>query len=272
MSLYIIDRKLTTTPEEKSMSGVLALVITLALIAILWFVHIRVPDPPFDIKQGAVELDFGMIDGGLGSPDAGGPSLTPPAQGGDDGGEQADNAAGGYGEVVTNEGDKVKTPALPPIKPPVSKEDPRAAAARAKLGKRGTTGPGTPDGWKKGSGSTGSGPGTTPGQHGPGTGTNPGRKGTGSVTGDFTNYKIQAGTVAVNADGEGVIACRVRVECNGSWSIVSVELRGTTYTGSSADANMRRVFTEALANTRFIKTGEICPETKVVKANIVKSY
>lgn len=276
MSLYIIDNKLTTTPGQKSLSALISLVVTLALIAILWFIKITVPNPPFDIKQGVVELDFGIVDGGFGAPDQGGPSETAPARGGEEGGGPAAPQSGGYGDLVTNDADKTLTKQLPAINPPVSEDskiDPRLKSRTGSSTKKTGTGttPGDPNGWEKGTGTAGSGPGRNTGVSADG-GRVPGIRGTGNVTGEFTKYRIQSGSVNISADGEGIIACRVSVDCSGKWTIMAAGVRGTTYNGSLADANIRKVFSDALRNTKFVANGTDCGETKTVTANIIRAY
>lgn len=276
MAFYVVEEKLSSTTKEKLTSGVLSIVISSGIIMLLWFLHITVPNPPFDVKQGVVILDFGLVDGGFGAPDQGGPSPTPPAEGGPNGEEGGSpTQAGGMGAVVTNDGANPKTVSLPPIDPPASTTpsvDPRLKNRLGKVGKRTGSGqPGDPKGWEGGSGNTGSG-GTnnTGGVHGDGTGTRPGGKGSGVFSYKFTNYKLSSSVRTVNADGEGDIVCRVSVDCAGRPSVIEYGSRGTTYTGSGA--NMRAVFDYFLGNSTFTKVGERCPESGLVTLTVKTGY
>ncbi|MBS3913805.1 MAG: hypothetical protein KG003_04860 [Bacteroidetes bacterium] len=269
MATYIVEKNLTTTNAEKATSWGIALVISSALIFLLWFLHITVPNPPFEVKQGVVELDFGMVDGGFGQPDQGGPSPTPPAQGGEvsDGG--APNAAsGGYGDIVNNDADNSNVN-LPPIEPPQSSQpsgDPRLGRL-GKVGSRTGSGqPGDPNGFPGGSGRTGSGSG---GNNGGVTGIGgrvPGTRGNGLYSYNFANFKLQSDVTKVNADGEGDIVCRVSVDCGGRSSVIEYGSRGTTYSGSLG--NMRQVFDYFLSKSTFVKIGEKCPESGYVTLKV----
>lgn len=273
MSMYIIQENLSTTVKEKITSGVLSAIISTALILLLWFIHLSVPNPPFEVKKGVVILDFGLVDGGFGAPDQGGPSATPPAQGisgGENGGSPAQT--GGYGDLVNNDNSDATT-ALPPIQPPVSKNPVSAIDKyKDKIGKRGgSTGKeGTPDGWPDGTGTTGSGPGGKTGVTGDGTGTRPGGKGNGVYSYNFTHFKLNSTVRSVNADGEGVIACRVSVDCAGRPSVIEYGSRGTTFTGSQA--NLRSVFDDFLGKSTFTKTGEKCPESGIISLTVKRTY
>lgn len=267
--MYVIEENLTTSTNEKLTSGGLALLITAALIFILWFLHITVPNPPFEVKQGVVLLDFGLVDGGFGQPDQGGPSPTPPAQGGpQEAGGGSTAPAGGFGNIVTNDGVK-NTPALPPIDPPASTTpsmDPRLKD-RLKVGTRTGNGqPGTPNGFPGGSGTTGSGPGGSSGGVTGSGGNKPGGAGNGVFSYNFTHFKLSSSVTKVNADGEGNIVCRVSVDCAGRASVIEYSSRGTTYTGSQS--NLRQVFDYFLSRSTFTKIGEKCPESGLVTLTV----
>ncbi|MCC7296695.1 MAG: hypothetical protein IT244_00060 [Bacteroidia bacterium] len=271
MSSYIIENNLSTSTNEKLTSGGLALVITAGLILILWFLRISVSNPPFDVKQGVVLLDFGMVDGGFGAPDQGGPSPTPPAQGGetgDDGGGQTQ--AGGFGDIVNNDAVK-NAPSLPPINPPASTSpsvDPRLK--NRKIGTRTGNGqPGDPNGFPGGSGRTGSGTGGNNGGVTGNGGKRPGGVGNGVFSYNFTNFKLSSTVTKVNADGEGNIVCRVSVDCGGRASVIEYGSRGTTYTGS--ESNMKQVFDYFLSRSSFSKIGEKCPESGLVTLTVKTS-
>lgn len=272
--MYVVEEKLDSKPSEKITSGAISLVLTALLIGLLWFMKISLPNPPFETKkEGVVELDLGMIDGGYGNPNDGGPSLTPPAQGdnsGDDGGTPT--PTGGEGRVITNAGEN--TVKLPSTDPPKRSEDPEEAAlkARLKIGKRtgsSSSSEGNPNGWPGGTGRTGSGGGTnTGGVRGDGTGSNPGNRGKGLVSAYFTNFRLVSDVTEVASEGTGTIVYEVRVECDGSFRIIGGEAAGTTYTGGDS----KQVFTSVLKRSSFRKTGETCPETGKVSVNIKRSY
>lgn len=272
MSLYVVEEKLDSSSSDKLKSGLLALLISMMLVALLWFIRISMPDPPFEVKEGILELDMGVIDGGFGNPNDGGPSLTPPAQGdgaGDAGGNPV--VSGGEGKVVTNESDN--TVKLPPIDPPKrsdNPEDPALAKRLGKIGKRtGGSTEGTPNGWPGGKGTTGSGGGpNNGGVRGDGTGTRVGDRGRGVVSAYFTNFKLISDVQQVPAEGTGMIVYEVKVECDGSFRILGGEAAGTTYTGSDSKA----VFSYVLRQSSFRKVGETCPETGKVYVNIKRSF
>lgn len=267
MSTYILSGKLTSTPGEKITSGGLALIISAALVFILWFLRITVPNPPFEEKQGVVILDFGLVDAGFGQPDQGGPSPTAPALGGETGSSSSPSQSGGYGPVVTN--DQPNTPALPPISPPASTTpsmDTRLKDRLSKIGNRTGTGqPGDKDGFPGGTGSTGSGPGGNTGVTGNG-GSKPGGKGNGVFSYNFTHFKLTSTVTKVNADGEGNIVCRVSVDCAGRASVIEYGSRGTSYTGSAS--NLRAVFDYFINRSTFTKIGEKCPESGLVTLTV----
>lgn len=268
MRMYVIQEKLTTSPGEKMTSGGLAIIITAALVFILWFIKITVPNPPFEVKQGVVILDFGLVDGGFGQPDQGGPSPTPPAQGGETGASGSSPApSGGYGPIVTN--DQPNTPALPPISPPASTSpsvDTRLKDRLSKVGKRTGNGqPGSANGFPGGSGSTGSGPGGNTGVTGSG-GNRPGGVGNGVFSYNFTHFKLSSNVTKVDADGEGNIVCRVSVDCAGRASVIEYGSRGTTYTGTQS--NLKKVFDYFLSRSTFTKIGEKCPESGLVTLTV----
>lgn len=272
--MYVVEEKLDSKTSEKISSGLMAMAITALLIGLLWFMKISLPNPPFETKkEGVVELDLGVVDGGYGNPNDGGPSLTPPAKGdnsGDDGGTP--KPSGGEGQVVTNAGEN--TVKLPTTDPPKRSEDPEQAALKAKLGSIGkrsgsSSTNGNPNGWPGGTGRTGSGGGTnTGGVRGDGTGTNPGNRGKGLVSAYFTNFKLISDVEEVPAEGTGMIVYEVRVECDGSFRIIGGEASGTTYTGGDS----KQVFTAVLRRSSFRKIGETCPETGKVYVNIRRSY
>lgn len=271
MALYVVEEKLDSTLSEKIKSAGLSVVVSALLIALLWFMKISMPNPPFEVKEGVLELDMGVIDGGFGSPDQGGPSLTPPAQGG--GGEAGGSpvVSGGEGKVVTNESDNaVKLPPIDPPKRSDNQEDPALAKRLGKIGKRsGGSASGTPDGWPGGKGTTGSGGGAnTGGVKGDGSGSNPGNRGKGLVSAYFTNFRLSSNVDQVQAEGVGVIVYKVRVECDGTFKILGGEESGTTYTGGDSKA----VFTYVLSRSYFRKTGDNCPETGNVFVNIKRSF
>ncbi|MBL7811136.1 MAG: hypothetical protein JNL57_02845 [Bacteroidetes bacterium] len=266
--MYVVEEKLISTPRIRLTSGVLSLLVTAIIVLLLFFLRIYVPDPPFETKKGELELDFGMVDGGFGQPDQGGPSPTPPAQGSDAGDGGSPSQAGGQGEVVNNDGtDNV---ALPPIKPPAStkpSEDPNLKARLGKIGKRTGTGTtGDPNGWPGGSGTTGSGKGGNNGGVTGDGGKKPGARGNGLYSTNFTNFRLNSSVTKVDNDGWGNIVVRLRVNCEGKPSILSWNEPGTTYTGT--DANMRAVFTYFLSHSYFTKTGETCPESGLVTLTV----
>jgi hypothetical protein len=268
MSLYVIEEKLTTTIAEKAKSWGLASVITAGLIFILYFLHITVPNPPYEVKQGVVELDFGMPENSFGQPDQGGPSPTPPAPGGEVGGGSNSPQAGGYGEIVKNEGEK-ESSELPEYNPPSSQNsgDPRLGRL-GKIGQR--TGNGQPGsgGLPGGKGTTGSGSG---GNTGGVTGTGGrGGGGGGIYSYSFNTFKLSSTVTKVNADGEGNIVCRVWVDCAGRFTVQEYGTRGTTYNGSVA--NMRQVFDYFMSHSTFTSKSSNCekPESGLVTL-VIKS-
>lgn len=266
MSHYIIEEKLDSSPAEKFKSALLSLLISAALIGLLWFMHISIPHPPFEVKEGVLELDMGVVDGGFGNPNDGGPSQTPPAKG-DNGGQAGGNPvqSGGEGKLVTSDGENNIT--LPPIDPPKTGDqlDPNLAK-RLLTGKRtGGSQDGKPNGWKDGKGRTGMGGGeNTGGVKGDNTGNQPGNRGKSLISARFTNFKLISDVEQVQAQGTGTIVFEVKVDCYGNFKILGGEAAGATYNGGDAKA----VFITVLSRSTFKKTGENCPETGKVSVTI----
>lgn len=266
MSHYIVEEKLDSTTIDKVKSAVLSLLISAVLIGLLWFMHISMPNPPFEVKEGVLELDMGVVDGGFGNPNDGGPSQTPPALG-DKGGSGGGNPvqSGGEGKVITNDADNSAN--LPPIDPPKTGDqlDPNLAK-RLPTGKRtGSSQEGNPNGWKSGKGTTGSGGGdNNGGVKGDNTGTNPGNRGKGLISARFTNFKLISDVEIVQAQGTGIIVFEVKVDCYGNFRILGGEATGTTYNAGDAKA----VFMSVLSRSTFKKMGEDCPETGKVSVTI----
>lgn len=266
MAQYVVDEKLDSTPGEKAKSAGLSLLISAVLIGLLWFMHISMPNPPFEVKEGVLELDMGVVDGGFGNPNDGGPSQTPPAKG-DNSGESGGNPvqSGGDGKVITNDGEDNMN--LPSIDPPKTGDqlDPNLAKRLPTGKRRGGNQEGTQNGWKDGKGTTGSGGGSDNGGiKGDASGNNPGNRGKGLVNARFTNFKLVSDVDQVQAQGTGTIVFEVKVDCFGNFKILGGEASGTTYNGGDAKA----VFMSVLSQSTFKKTGEDCPETGKVFVTI----
>lgn len=267
MSFYVVEEKLDSTPGEKVKSAALSLLISAVLIGLLWFMHISMPNPPFEVKEGVLELDMGVVDGGFGNPNDGGPSQTPPAKG-DNGGDGGGNPvqSGGEGKVITNDGEDNLN--LPAIDPPKTGDqlDPNLAKRLPSGKRKGGSQEGTPNGWKDGKGTSGRGGGNDNGSIKGDVGNNPGNRGKGLVSARFTNFKLLSDVEQVDAQGTGTIVFEVRVDCYGNFRILGGEASGTTYTGGDAKA----VFMSVLSQSTFKKTGETCPETGKVFVNITR--
>lgn len=82
MRSYIIDTYLGTSSGEKRLAAVISMVITAIIVFMMYWLHIRVPNPPFQTKTGELQLDFGLEEVSYGRPTDGGPSAFPPALGG----------------------------------------------------------------------------------------------------------------------------------------------------------------------------------------------
>lgn len=277
MRNYVIDSHLGTTPQEKWTAAGISSVITAIIIFLMFWLHIRVPNPPFESKKGELLLDFGLEEVSYGRPTDGGPSAFPPAKGG---GESTPNVtltptpavSGGHGNIV-NTTDPTSEMALPPIDPPASKTpavNSRLQGISSKIGKRtGTGGEGDPHGIEGGQGNTGFG-GTTNngGIHGAG-GTRV-TKNTGngfySAKG-FTSHALNSDVRNVDADGVGEIIASVRVDCSGNASIKSMSAEGN-YSGSPANA--RAIMEYFLKKSKFERNGDNCPETGTISLNIKK--
>ncbi len=270
MADYIVEERLDSSLSEKVKSASIALIISALLIGLLWFMRISMPNPPFQVKEGILELDMGVVDGGFGNPTDGGPSQTPPALG-DGGGDGGGNPvmSGGEGKVVTNDGEENVN--LPPIDPPKRGDqlDPNLAK-RLPTGKRTGGGQeGTANGWKDGKGTKGTGGGEdNGGVKGDNSGRNPGNRGKGLINANFTNFKLVSDVDQVQAEGTGTIVFEVKVDCYGNYRIIGGEAAGTTYTGGDA----KEVFKSVLSRSMFKKMGEGCPETGKVSVIIRRSF
>jgi hypothetical protein len=244
----------------------------------LWFVHISIPNPPFENKKGALILDFGMVEEtSAGRPTDGGPSPTAPKLGGDPSQGPSNNQpqSGGVGPVVTSEAQS-QSPSLPPIDPPSSdrpaSDNPKIKVDFSKIGKRGGKGgEGDPNGVRNGIGSTGSGKG---GNNGGVTGNYgdrvTGNKGGANFSAKFTKYSMSSDFDNPATDAYGKIIARVRVECNGTYRVVEWNVSGTTWNGS--DDDMISTFNKFLKRSQFDKNGEGCGESALVTLDVKKTY
>lgn len=278
MAHYQIEENLSTTTNQKIVSWLISLVASAIILCILWFVHISIPNPPFENKKGALILDFGMVEEtSAGRPTDGGPSPTAPKLGGDPSQGPSNNQpqSGGVGPVVTSEAQS-QSPSLPPIDPPSSdrpaSDNPKIKVDFSKIGKRGGKGgEGDPNGVRNGIGSTGSGKG---GNNGGVTGNYgdrvTGNKGGANFSAKFTKYSMSSDFDNPATDAYGKIIARVRVECNGTYRVVEWNVSGTTWNGS--DPDMQAIFKKFLSLSRFEKNGEGCGESALVILDVKKTY
>lgn len=278
MSHYQIEENLTTTPQQKLVSWLISMVASAIILFILWFVHISIPNPPFENKKGVLLLDFGMVeDVSAGRPTDGGPSPTPPKLGGEPSQGPSSNQpqSGGMGQIVTSES-QPQAPSLPPIDPPSSdrppSDNPKIKVDFSKIGKRsGTGGVGDPNGIKTGAGSTGSGKG---GNNGGVTGNYgdrvTGNKGGANFSAKFTKYSMSSDFDNPATDAFGKIIARVRVECNGTYRVVEWNVSGTTWNGTNED--MISTFNKFLKRSQFEKNGDGCGESALVTLDVKKTY
>jgi len=277
MRNYVIDNYLGTSTKEKWVSAVISAIITCIIICMMYWLHIRVPNPPFQTKNGELMLDFGLEEVSYGRPTDGGPSAFPPAKGGGETSEAIstpNNTAqsGGQGDIV-NTTDAAEEMALPPIDPPASTTpavNTRLQGITSKIGKRtGTTGDGDPNGIDGGQGNVGFG-GTTNNGGIFGGGGQRITKNTGngfySAKG-FANHQINSNVKKVDADGVGEIHAAVTVPCSGAPYVKAI-LPSGNYSGSSANA--RAVMSYFLSKSKFVKIGEKCPETGTIILDIKK--
>jgi hypothetical protein len=277
MRNYVIDSDLSTSTQEKWKAAGISAVISALIILMMYWLHIRVPNPPFETKNGELMLDFGLEEVSYGRPNDGGPSAFPPAKGG---GETSPNVtstpttavSGGHGNIV-NTTDPSSELALPPIDPPASTNpvvNSRLQGLSSRIGKRtGTAGEGDPNGIEGGQGNVGFGGDKNNGGILGGGGTRI-TKNTGngfySAKG-FTSHEINSGVNRVEADGVGEIHASVHVDCNGNPSIRSILPEGN-YSGSPANA--KSVMEYFLKKSRFTRNGDKCPETGTIMLNIKK--
>lgn len=278
MAHYQIEENLSTTTNQKIVSWLISLVASAIILCILWFVHISIPNPPFENKKGALILDFGMVEEtSAGRPTDGGPSPTAPKLGGDPSQGPSNNQpqSGGLGPVVTSEAQS-QSPSLPPIDPPSSdrpaSDNPKIKVDFSKIGKRGGKGgEGDPNGVRNGIGSTGSGKG---GNNGGVTGNYgdrvTGNKGGANFSAKFTKYSMSSDFDNPATDAYGKIIARVRVECNGTYRVLEWNVSGTTWNGS--DPDMQAIFKKFLSLSRFEKNGEGCGESALVTLDVKKTY
>ncbi len=278
MAHYQIEENLSTTTNQKIVSWLISLVASAIILFILWFVHISIPNPPFENKKGALILDFGMVEEtSAGRPTDGGPSPTAPKLGGDPSQGPSNNQpqSGGVGPVVTSEAQS-QSPSLPPIDPPSSdrpaSDNPKIKVDFSKIGKRGGKGgEGDPNGVKNGIGSTGSGKG---GNNGGVTGNYgdrvTGNKGGANFSAKFTKYSMSSDFDNPATDAYGKIIARVRVECNGTYRVIEFNVSGTTWNGT--DEDMISTFNKFLKRSQFEKNGEGCGESALVTLDVKKTY
>lgn len=278
MSHYVIEENLSTTREQKFASVGLSIIVSAVIIAFLYFMHIVVPNPPFEVKSGEVELDFGLQEVSYGKPDEGGPSETPPAQGGStDVSPQSSSptpnvSQGGHGNIV-NTNDETAEMGLPPIDPPASKTpavNSRLKSLTTTIGKRTkSTTEGIEGGIKGGIGTIGSGPGgPNVGITGNGGTRVTNNRGNGFFTAaGFSSHQINSTVKNVSADGVGEIVARVIVTCQGTAQIKSMLASGN-YTGTAANA--KKVMEYFINQSKFARIGDKCPETGTITLNVKK--
>jgi hypothetical protein len=278
MTHYQIEENLSTTTNQKIVSWLISMVASAIILFMLWFVHISIPNPPFENKKGVLILDFGMVEEtSAGRPTDGGPSPTAPKLGGDPSQGPSNNQpqSGGVGPVVTSEAQS-QSPSLPPIDPPSSdrpaSDNPKIKVDFSKIGKRGGKGgEGDPNGVRNGIGSTGYGKG---GNNGGVTGNYgdrvTGNKGGANFSAKFTKYSMSSDFDNPATDAYGKIIARVRVECNGTYRVVEWNVSGTTWNGS--DDDMISTFNKFLKRSQFDKNGEGCGESALVTLDVKKTY
>ena len=278
MAHYQIEENLSTTTNQKIVSWLISLVASAIILCILWFVHISIPNPPFENKKGALILDFGMVEEtSAGRPTDGGPSPTAPKLGGEPSQGPSNNQpqSGGVGPVVTSEAQS-QSPSLPPIDPPSSdrpaSDNPKIKVDFSKIGKRGGKGgEGDPNGGRNGIGSTGSGKGVNNGGVTGNYGDRvTGNKGGANFSAKFTKYSMSSDFDNPATDAYGKIIARVRVECNGTYRVVEWNVSGTTWNGS--DEDMISTFNKFLKRSQFEKNGEGCGESALVTLDVKKTY
>ncbi len=275
MSHYVIEENLTTSAKERSLSAVISIFISIVIVSLLYFMKIVVPNPPFEMKKGELQLDFGAVEEvSFGRPTDGGPSDVPPALGGGDGASEPQTTtsptpSGGLGQIV-NTSDASAEATLPPIDPPAS-TTPASNSRLSKLNlsgrKSGKPGPGSPNGIEDGSGPNGMGLGENNGKIKGEFGSRvTNNRGNGLFTArGFASHQILSDVRKVNAEGTGTIEAIIFVNCNGVASIKNMKPSGN-YTGGLANA--REVMNYFLSKSRFEKIGENCPETGTITLNI----
>ncbi len=277
MRSYIIDTYLGTSSGEKRLAAVISMVITAIIVFMMYWLHIRVPNPPFQTKTGELQLDFGLEEVSYGRPTDGGPSAFPPALGGGQSSESVSASSpttpsGGLGDIV-NSSDAAEQMTLPPIDPPASTTpavNSRLKGLSSKIGKRsGVSGDGDPNGIKGGQGNVGFGPNSNNGGISGNGGTRITRNtGNGFYSAKgFSNHSIDSDVKMVQADGVGEIHAAVTVPCSGNPYVKSI-LPSGNYSGTSANA--KAVMEYFLSKSKFIRDGEKCPETGTIVLNIKK--
>ncbi len=265
--MYVSTERLTTSIKEKVSSFAGSIIITSGLLLITFFLKITAPDPPFEPPKSILEVDFGIVDGGFGNPDAGGPSPNPPAQGGaESGGSESQNAGGA--NHITGEDESNSAPTgLPPINQTTSTAQSKINAALKNRGKGGSTSAGVPNGWPGGTGTTGSGGGTIPGVQGSNTGNKVGQIGDGKFSSSFISFNIRNTVRKIDANGTGTIVSKVRIDCDGSYHVITYGDRGTNYNGN----DINKVVNFFLSNASITKkTDGECPEISFVSMKITK--
>ncbi len=80
MRHYVIESKLSTSKQQKWVAAGISSVVAALVVLLMYWLHIRVPNPPFAKKDGELLLDFGLEEVSYGRPTDGGPSAFPPAK------------------------------------------------------------------------------------------------------------------------------------------------------------------------------------------------
>ena len=86
----------------------------------------------------------------------------------------------------------------------------------------------------------------------------------------FSKYSITSNYRYTQTDVYGTIVARVKIGCDGNWSVVEWNVKGTSWYGGENE--MTRVFRDFIKESKFYKIGDNCGETALITLNVRKTF
>ena len=86
----------------------------------------------------------------------------------------------------------------------------------------------------------------------------------------FFKYSITSNYRYTQTDVYGTIVARVKIGCDGNWSVVEWNVKGTSWYGGENE--MTRVFRDFIKESKFYKIDDNCGETALITLNVRKTF